>query len=78
MHLASQPEESTEAHDQRTPEHRVNMRTQAVAHEKLFVDVQLHDMHLEHIRAHVLAEGTVIVHDALHVHGTLAHARRRH
>jgi hypothetical protein len=40
--------------------------------------VQLHDMHLEGIGAYVLAEGTDIVHDAFHLHGTFPHTRRRH
>jgi hypothetical protein len=40
--------------------------------------VQLHDMHLEHVSAHVLAEGPEIVDDAFHLHCTLAYPRRRH
>ena len=54
------------------------MGTWTVAHQQLFLDVQLHDMHLEHVGAHVLAEGTEIVHDALHLYRTLAHSRWRH
>src|SRR4029077_4185528 len=78
MHLAAQPEESAEAHDQRTPARRIDTRARAVAHQQLFVDVQLHDMYLENVGVHVLAEGAEIMDDSLHVHRTLAHARWRY
>src|SRR4030088_666611 len=48
------------------------MRARAIA------DEQLHDMHLETVGVHVLAEGAEIVHDPLHMHRTLAHAGRRY
>ena len=67
MHLATQPKESAEAHDQRTPAHRIDMRARAVAHQQLFVDVQLHDMHLKQVGADVFSKGTEIVNDALHL-----------
>ena len=41
------------------------MGTWTVAHQQLFVDVQLHDMHLEHVGAHVLAEGAENLLDAV-------------
>lgn len=68
MHLAAQTEEAAEAHDQRTPANRVDMRPRRVTHQQGFVNVQLHDVYLEHVGAHVLAEGAVIVHHALHLH----------
>src|ERR1700732_2644815 len=78
MHLPAQSEESAKAHDQRTPARRVDTRSALFAHEQLVVDVQFHDMHLERVRAHILAEGAEIVDDTLHLHRALAYARRRH
>ena len=77
MHLGAQPKKSAEAHNQWAPAHRIDMGTRAVACQQFFVDMQLHDMHFERVRADVLAEGTEIVHDALHLHRTLAHPRWR-
>jgi len=45
MHLATQPEESAEAHDQPAPAHRIDTRPSLPP--EGFVDVQFHDVHLE-------------------------------
>src|SRR5580698_8137995 len=47
MHLAAQPEESAEAHDQRPPARRIDMMARAVAQQKPFIDVQLQDVYFE-------------------------------
>src|SRR5579864_6391431 len=54
------------------------MRTRITAHQQLYIAVQLHDMDLERVGAHVLAEGPEIVNDSLHLYRTLAHARWRY
>lgn len=63
MDFAAYSEEAAEAHDQWTPAHRVDMGTGAFAYQQLFVHVQFHDMHLEHVSADVFSEGPVVVND---------------
>src|SRR5229473_5664194 len=76
MHFAAQTKEAAEAHDERTPAHRINVGSRAVAHQQLFLDVEFCDVYFEHVGAHVFAEGTEVVNDPLHLHWTLAHTRR--
>ena len=73
MHFAAHPKESTEAHDQRTPAQWIDMGMWTLSHKQLFVDMQLHNVHFEHVGAHVFAKGAEIMHDALHLYGTLVH-----
>src|SRR6266403_4683682 len=61
MYLTAQSEEAAEAHDERTPANRINVRARTVAHQQLFVHVELHDMDFEDIGAHVLAKRAEIV-----------------
>jgi hypothetical protein len=77
MHLATQPKEPAEVHDQRTPTHRIDMRPLPIVFEKPFIHVQLHDVHFEAIRTYVLAEWSHIVNYALHLHRAFVNPRRR-
>jgi hypothetical protein len=80
MHLAAQSEKAAEAHHQRTPAQWINVGSRPLLYlyQQRFVNVQLHNMYLEHVGAYVLAEGTEIVDDALHLHRTFAHTRWRY
>jgi len=75
MHLATKAEKSAEAHDQGTPEHRIDAGARTVPHQQPFIDVQFHDLHLKHVGAHILAERAEILDDTLHLYRTLAHPR---
>ena len=46
-----------------------------VSQRKILVDVQLHNMHFEHVSVHILPERPEIMHHALHLYGTFEHAR---
>ena len=46
MHFASESEEPAKVHNQRTPAHWVDMRTQFVAHQQFLIDMELHNTRL--------------------------------
>src|SRR5262250_1020695 len=75
MQLSSEPKEPTEVHNQGTPAHRVDMGACTVHQQKVFVDVELHNVHFEHVGVHILPERPEIMHDALHLYGTFEHTR---
>ena len=77
MNFFAHTEETAEAHDQRTPALRVDMRARAVACQQVFFDMQFDNVHLEAVGAHVFSEGAAVVYDALHLHGAFQHPRRR-
>src|SRR3981081_1112367 len=60
MALASESEKTAKTHNQRTPFNWVDVA--AVLHQQFLGDMQLHDVNLEHVGVHVLAEGTHGVH----------------
>src|SRR5262249_5647268 len=75
VHLASEPEEPTEAHDQGAPSHRIDMGSRTVFPKKAFLNVQLHNVHFEHVGIHILPKSPEIMHDALHLYRTFEHTR---
>src|SRR5262250_1700645 len=75
MQLSSEPKEPTEVHNQGTPAHRVDMGACTVHQQKVFVDVELHNVHFERVGVHIFPERPEIMHDALHLYGTFEHTR---
>jgi len=75
VHLASERKEPAEVHNQGAPAHRVDMGPWTVSQQKVFVDVQLHNMHFEHVGVHILPERPEIMHDAFDLYGTFEHTR---
>ncbi len=78
MHFASDCEEPAETHEQRTPFHRIDIRTRPIPREERFIHVQSNDVHFEAVGGHILAERPPVVNDAFHLHRTLRDTRRRH
>ena len=76
MHLATKPKEAAEAHYQRVPARRINVRTNSAAVQQRFVNMQFDYMHLKGVGIDVFSEGAEFMHDALHLNGTLQYTRR--
>jgi len=68
MNFASEPEEATEAHHQGPPAHGIDVA--AVFGEQVFPNMELHDVNLEGVGAHVLPKGAHVVHDSFHLDRT--------
>src|SRR3954454_21744062 len=76
MCFATQAEKSAEAHDQRTPPSGIDMRAWAALVQQALVNVQLHNVHFEAVRIHVLTERPNVVHDPFHLYWAFANLRR--
>ncbi len=78
MHLVSSPEETAEAHNQRTPFLGIDMGTRAVATNKqrLF-NVELFNVNFEQVGVHVFAKWVNGVDHAFHLHWTFLDPGRR-
>src|SRR5262249_48161770 len=76
--LAAEPKKPAEVHNQRTPAYWVDVGARTLAQQKIFVDVQLHNVHFKHVGVHVLSERPVVMHDALHLYWAFEHTGRSH
>src|SRR5215472_7530815 len=74
--FAADAEETAEAHDQRKPLLRIDVRARSLSYQQRFLDMQLHDVHLKRVGGNVLSEWADIMHNALHLYRTLRDSRR--
>jgi len=75
MHLGAETKEAAETHHERTPRHRIDVRTAGVAGQQRLIDMQLLDVYFEGVGVHIFPEGAHVMYDALHLDGALKHAR---
>lgn len=76
MYLGAEFEEAAEAHEERAPTFRIDMRACAIVEDEFLMDVELLNVDLEDIGIDILAEGPAMRHASFHLHGTLSDAGR--